>query len=250
VPGVSTENDRPRHGGGGYDSGMFTPGTPERYSTSGFSAAAPAPPRTEQAGYYDEGGFGSGEETTIFSSDSSPAFDALTDEEAPTRAPAAWHAGLDLGLLVLRLVLGALFIGRGLQVLFGWFQGDGIDGTIKLLEGFGFHEHTTVLAWVIGVTELSGGTLVLLGLFTPAGAAAILGLVASAIWVRFNANDFAGRVELESIYAASAFALLFIGPGRVSLDRPTPWYRYASAFGVIFLILAGAATVTMVTTFR
>lgn len=226
---------------------MFTPETTERYSTSGFGAAATAPPRSEQAGYFDEGGFGSGEETTIFSE--TPAYDALTDEP-PTRPPVTWHAGLDLGLLVLRLVLGALFIAHGLQRLFGWFQGDGINGTIRLLEGFGFHEHTTVLAWVTGVTELTGGTLVLLGLFTPAGAAAILGLMASAIWVRFNGHDFAGRVELESIYGAAAFALLFIGPGRVSLDRPTPWYRYATAFGVVFLIIAAAATVTMVTTFR
>ena len=226
---------------------MFTPETTERYSTSGFGAAATAPPRSEQAGYYEEGGFDSGDDTTIFSD--TPAYDALTDEE-PKRPPVTWHAGLDLGLLVLRLVLGALFIAHGLQRLFGWFQGDGIDGTIRLLESFGFHDHTSVLAWLTGVTELTGGTLVLLGLFTPAGAAAILGLMTSAIWVRFNGHDFAGRVELESMYAAAAFALLFIGPGRVSLDRPTPWYRYASAFGVIFLIIAAAASITMLTTFR
>lgn len=227
---------------------MFTPETTERYSTSGFGAAATAPPRTEQAGYYEEGEFGSGDETTIFSD--APAYDALTEDETSRRAPVTWHAGLDLGLLVLRLVLGALFIAHGLQKLFGWFQGDGIDGTIKLLEGYGFHDHTTVLAWVTGVTELTGGTLVLLGLFTPAGAAAIVGLMASAIWVKFNGHDFAGRVELEAMYGAAAFALLFIGPGRVSLDRPTPWYRYASAFGVVFLIVAAAAAITMLTVFR
>lgn len=230
---------------------MFTPEPTERYSTSGFGAgpAAPAAPtQTEQAGYYDEGGFGSGDETTIFAD--APAYDALTDETPTERAAAGWHAGLDLGLLVLRLVLGALFIAHGLQKLFGWFQGDGIDGTIRLVESFGFHEQTSVLAWVIGVTELTGGTLVLLGLFTPAGAAAILGLMGSAIWVKFNGNDFVGRVELESIYAAAAFALLFTGPGRVSLDRPTPWYRYASAFGVAFLLIAAAGAVTMLTVFR
>jgi len=227
---------------------MFTPETTERYSTSGFGAAPAAPPRTEQAGYYEEGGFGSGDETTIFSSDT-PAYDALTEEE-PERGPATWHGGLDLGLLVLRAVLGALFIGYGLRDLFGWFQGGGIDGTVKLIESFGFHDHTTVLAWVTGVTELTGGTLVLLGLFTPAGAAAILGLMGSVIWVKFNGHDFAGRIEHEAMFAAAAFALLFTGPGRVSLDRPTPWYRHTPAWGVVFFLIAAAAAVTMVTVFR
>ena len=227
---------------------MFTPGT-ERYSNPGYGAA---PASTESSEYFDESGFDGGETTTIFSD--TPAYDALT-EEAPERARAAgWHAGLDLGLLVLRLVLGGLFVAHGLQKLFGWFQGDagvnGINGTVKLIEGFGFHSHTTVLAWATGLTELVGGTLVLLGLFTPAGAAAILGLMGSAIWVKFNGNDFAGRVELESIYAAAAFALLFTGPGRVSLDRPTPWYRHTSAFGVIFFLLAAAAAVTTLMVFR
>jgi len=223
---------------------MFTPGT-ERYSNTGLGAA---PAGTESSEYFDEGGFGSADTTTIFSD--TPAYDAFT-EEAPERArETGWHAGLDLGLLVLRLVLGGLFVAHGLQKLFGLFQGDGIDGTVKLLESFGFHSHTTVLAWATGLTELVGGTLVFLGLFTPAGAAAILGLMGSAIWVKFNGHEFAGKVELESIYAAAAFTLLFTGPGRVSLDRPTPWYRHASAFGVAFFVVAAAAVVTMLVVFR
>ncbi len=219
---------------------MFTPSS-ETYSTSEYT-----PAHARQPEGFDTSGYSSAE-TTVLPDTSS--YDPFNDETATKPAGPLWHAGADLGLLVLRVVLGALFIAHGLGRLFGWFQGDGLDGTEQLLAGFGFSS-TTALAWAIGVTELVGGAFVLLGLFTPIGAAAILGLMGSAIWVRFNGNDFAGRVELEAIYAAAAFALLFAGPGRVSLDRPTPWYRNAAAFGVVFFIVAAGAMVTMLVVFR
>jgi putative oxidoreductase len=201
-----------------------------------------------QAGLYDDGGYSS-QDTTVFSSDT-PAYDALSEDETTRRAPVGWHAGADLGLLILRLVLGALFIAHAGQKLFGWFQGGGIDGTARFIESLGFTSNLTLLAWLAGLTELVGGTFVLLGLFTPAGAAAILGLMASAIWAKFNGNNFLGDVELESIYAAAAFTLLFAGPGRISLDRPTPWYRHASAFGVVFFLVAAGAAIAILTVFR
>jgi putative oxidoreductase len=157
------------------------------------------------------------------------------------KQPASWHGGADLGLLVLRLSLAVLFVAHGVQHLFGWLNGPGIGGTEKMLAAFGFG-HTTLLAWLNGVTEIAGGVLLGLGLFTPAGAAAVIGLMACAIAVRADVNLFAAGVELEAIYAAAAFAILFAGPGRVSLDRHTPWYRKAPTFGVIFLVIAlGAA---------
>jgi putative oxidoreductase len=219
---------------------MFTPSS-ETYSTSEYT---PAHARQQEA--FDTSGFSSAE-TTVLPDTSS--YDPFSEETTTKPAGPLWHAGADLGLLGLRVVLGGLFIAHGLGRLFGWFQGDGLGGTEQLLTSFGFHNVTT-LAWVTGVTELVGGAFVLLGLFTPIGAAAILGLMGSAIWVKFNGDFFAGRVELESIYAAAAFAILFAGPGRVSLDRPTPWYRNASAFGVVFFIIAVGAMVTMLVVFR
>lgn len=218
---------------------MFTPSS-ETYSTSEY---IPAHGREEGL---DTSGFSSAETTVL--PDVSSSYDPF-NEVATKPAGPLWHAGADLGLLVLRVVLGFLFVAHGLGRLFGWFQGDGLDGTEQLLASFGF-TNTTTLAWVTGVTELVGGAFVGLGLFTPAGAAAILGLMGSAIWVKFNGSQFAGRVELEAIYAAAAFAILFAGPGRVSLDRPTPWYRNASAFGVVFFIIAVGAMITMLIVFR
>ena len=47
------------------------------------------------------------------------------------------------------------------------------------------------------------------------------------------------RSAEKDFLAAAAFALLFAGPGRVSLDRPTPWYRHPVATGWTFLLIAG-----------
>jgi putative oxidoreductase len=238
---VSNEDDRPRTAGGYSDSGTYRSGS-DPYS--GYGAPAGRDP-SQGSGYFDETGFSSSTTTAL------PG-EPRTDEELEAlggRPRAGWHAGADIGLLALRLVVGPLFIAHGLQKLFGWFQGDGIDGTADLLAGFGY-THTTTLAWATGLSELVGGTFLTLGLFTPAGAAAILGVMANVIAIKFNRNDFAGAVELEAVYAAAAFALLFAGPGRVSLDRPTPWYRYAGAFGVVFLLIAAAAAVTVLVVLR
>jgi putative oxidoreductase len=71
--------------------------------------------------------------------------------------------------------------------------------------------------------------------------------MANVIVVKGNWNQFLGGVELEMIYAAAAFALLFTGPGRIALDRHTPWWRRTPLFGLIFLVIAaGLSVVTLV----
>ncbi|MFL6141731.1 MAG: DoxX family protein [Labedaea sp.] len=230
---MSTEDDRPRHASGYSNTGGFATG-PESYSGSGTS------------NLFDEGGYST--QSTSILPGTNP-YDAITDEPAAAASRPLWHGGADLGLLVLRLVAGGLFIAHGLSHLFGWFQGKGLTALADQLAGFGYHD-TTALAWVTGLSELVGGTFVALGLFTPAGAAAMLGVLVNVIVVKFNGKNFAGDVELELLYAAAAFAVLFAGPGRVALDRPTPWYRHAPAYGIAFLLIAAAASVTVLLVFR
>jgi putative oxidoreductase len=175
--------------------------------------------------------------------------DAAVDEE-PKRTAPQWHRGLDLGLLVLRLAIGGFFVAHGTDKLFGWFNDDmGMDATRQLLSGFGFTE-PNMLAWVLALSETVGGVLVILGLFFPAGAAALLGVMANVIVVKGDWNLFLGDVEQEMTYAAAAFALLFTGPGRFALDRHTHWWRKAPAYGFVFLILAAGLTVVTLVVFR
>jgi putative oxidoreductase len=247
VPRVSTEDDRPRFSGGYSDSGRYSTGG-SGYPRGGAHAAPD--PADAFGDDFDESGYSSA--TTVMAGPSNPLQE---DDEFERARRAAWHPGADVGLLVLRLVLGGIFILHGLQKLFGLFNGPGISGFSAFLSEIGFSQ-STLLTWVTGLSELIGGALLVLGLFTPLGAAAILGVMLNVIYLKadtgagFLMSNPNGGYEWEASLAGAAFALLFAGPGRVSLDRPTPWYRHAVAFGIAGLIVAGGVTAITLLVFR
>ena len=146
-------------------------------------------------------------------------------------------------LLLLRLVVGGLFIGHGAQKLFGAFGGQGIDGTGEFFDQIGFRPGK-VQAGVAGSAELGGGTLLALGLATPAGAAATSGSMIGAIagvsgrqgvWIQ------QGGAEYNAVLVTASLALALAGPGRFSLDRMLGTERRGPlwALGSLAAALAG-----------
>src|SRR3954470_1308770 len=87
---------------------------------------------------------------------------------------------MDLALLVLRIVVGGLFVGHGAQKLFGAFGGHGLAGTAGFFENIGLRPGM-LHARAAGAAELVGGLLLALGLFTPFGAAALIATMVAAI---------------------------------------------------------------------
>ncbi|GAA1273803.1 DoxX family protein [Saccharothrix xinjiangensis] len=171
-------------------------------------------------------------------------------DDEDERKPFGWSGSADLGLLVLRLALGGAFVAHGLQKVFGLFGGPGIDGFERYLQAAGFRE-ARILAWVTGVTELAGGGLLVLGLFTPLAAAGVLGVMANVVALKFRGGFFAPNgVELEVAYAAMAFGLLFAGPGRAALDYNRAWFRHPLVSGFLCLVLAAGATTATLYVFR
>ncbi len=81
---------------------------------------------------------------------------------------------------LLRLVLGALFVGHGTQKLFGWFGGHGPDGTGQFFESLGLRpgKRNAIAA---GAAEAGGGALLAAGVATPLAAAALAGTMFTAI---------------------------------------------------------------------
>lgn len=128
---------------------------------------------------------------------------------------------MSIGLLILRLVLGGLFVGHGTQKLFGWFGGGGPSGTGSTFERAGYRPGP-VLAVSAGLAEAGGGALLALGLLTPLGAAAVIGVMANAILAVHARNgvwNTKGGVEFPLTNAAAACALGFTGPGTYSIDH-------------------------------
>src|SRR5579885_1362459 len=122
---------------------------------------------------------------------------------------------VNLALLVLRLTAGSLLAGHGSQKLFGWFGGNGLDGTAKWLESMGLKPGRP---WAVaaGASEIGGGMLMILGLLNPVGPLSALGSMGMAtakahwgkpIWVT------SGGAELPVTNGAITTALMLAGPG-------------------------------------
>jgi putative oxidoreductase len=164
----------------------------------------------------------------------------LFDEEE--KVSSGWHGGADLGLFLVRLVLGGIFIAHGSQKLFGAFGGPGIDGFARMLANYGFRD-ARILSYVTGGTELAGGGLLVLGLFTPLAAAGLAGVMANVVLLKLHSGFFIPKgFEYELAMACVAAGVAFTGPGRAALDNGRYWYRHPIASGLICLVIAGGAT--------
>ncbi|MFF2811689.1 DoxX family protein [Streptomyces sp. NPDC058000] len=147
--------------------------------------------------------------------------------------------GYDVGLLLLRLVLGLTMAAHGGQKLFGWFGGPGLDGTGKFFEASGYPSGK-VMALFAGLTETLGGLGLVLGLLTPLAGAAVVGAMINALAVKWGGGFFAPQgVEYELLIVTGAAALALTGPGRYAVDRFLPGLRaHRLVYGAAALVLS------------
>lgn len=150
------------------------------------------------------------------------------------------------GLFILRAVLGAYLLVRGLQTLFAFGGDPGVDIFQSQLENYNF---TDILAIGIPVAEVVAGGLLLLGLVTPFGAA--LATIVGGFMAFHNLDSFQGtlwpyglnpHVQLWAALTVASISLIFLGPGRISLDRSRGWATRPLASAWIFFVVAAAAT--------
>jgi putative oxidoreductase len=128
---------------------------------------------------------------------------------------------MDLALLVLRLVVGLLFVGHGAQKLFGAFGGGGLEGTAGMFDNISLRPGW-LHARAAGTAEFLGGVLIALGLFTPFAAAALIAVMTAAIITVHARNGIWNTnqgYEFNLVLIAAVFALAGIGAGSWSLDN-------------------------------
>jgi putative oxidoreductase len=146
---------------------------------------------------------------------------------------------MDLGLLILRLVIGLTLAAHGTQKLFGWFGGYGIAGTGPFLEQLGFRPGRLHAAFA-GIAETAGGLLLAAGLFTPLAAAVLIGvMVVAAVSAHWPKGFFAhnGGFEYTLVLSAGALTVAFTGPGVISLDRSLQIFWSGTSWGLAALLL-------------
>ena len=155
---------------------------------------------------------------------------------------------MSIGLLILRIVVGLLFVGHGTQKLFGWFGGGGPAGTEGMVGSLGFRPSRPV-AYLGGLAETVGGLLLAFGFLTPLGTVLIVAMMTSAtlsVHIDKGVWNQDGGYELPLVYAAAATAIAF-GPGRFSIDELLDLgYDHrvaaivAATLGVVLGVLANA----------
>lgn len=125
----------------------------------------------------------------------------------------------DLGLAILRVVLGVIFIAHGAPRLFGGVEGlNGFFGSLGI-------PLPLVVAWFITLLEFFGGLSLLIGfLVTPVALLLcthmLMGIVLSHAARGFyvvgpQANS---GIEFNLILMASLLMLVFGGPGLAAID--------------------------------
>lgn len=126
----------------------------------------------------------------------------------------------DLGLLIIRLVIGLTIIGHGSQKLFGWFGGGGIAKTGQGFEAMGI-KPGGFMALLVGLAEFIGGIFVAAGFFTIVGSILIIITMVGAITMVHYKNGFwssDGGYEYNVVMIAAAAGVALIGAGEYSFD--------------------------------
>src|SRR5262245_32258505 len=151
---------------------------------------------------------------------------------------------IDLGLLILRVVVGLVIAAHGAQKLFGWFGGPGLKGFSGGMASMGLRP-----AWLWGLMgglgEFGGGLLLALGLLNPLGSLGLIGAMAMAIALAHWSKGFwgsKGGYEYPLVLLISSAVLGLVGPGAYSLDTllgivlPTPPIFWVGLVAVVVVV--------------
>ena len=115
--------------------------------------------------------------------------------------------------LILRVVLGALFIAHGFQKI-----SHGMPDFARTVAHLGF-PMPALFAWAAALSEFLGGICVLVGLFTRYAALAIAIVMTVAVVKVHLHEGLVGGYEFPLALFAVAVAVVLLGAGPASVDH-------------------------------
>lgn len=136
------------------------------------------------------------------------------------------------GPAVLRLAVGTVFVAHGAQKLFGVWGGPGLSGTAAFMGQLGLGPGLP-LALLVGIVELAGGLMLILGALTLYAALALAIDMGVAIWKIHLAAGFflPSGYEFAVALLGALISLMLTGPGVFSIDGRRARSAEAEAYG-------------------
>ncbi len=125
----------------------------------------------------------------------------------------------DIGILLLRIVLGIVFFVHGAQKVFGWFGGSGLEKWGDYLSTFSIPKPLSPL---IAIAELLFGITILVGVFTKISSLIAFVFMIFAIFLAHYKNGFfvnKGGYEYALVLAIASLSLFFTDGGKYSVDH-------------------------------
>ena len=129
----------------------------------------------------------------------------------------------DIARLVVRVGVGGVLVYDGAQKVMTWYRGRQAAATGMGPKPTGAPTHSAA-GLAAGLSEAVGGTMLVLGIATPAtgaAAASTMALTATAAAADDTNGSrlFTDGYEIPAVLGVCAAALALAGPGRISVDQ-------------------------------
>lgn len=118
----------------------------------------------------------------------------------------------DLGLLVIRLALGVIFVAHG------WQKFGDMEGTIAFFSSIGF---APFFAYLVSAVEFLGGLAMVLGVWTHLAGLLLAIVMLVAILLLKGKSGLLGGYEFDLMLLASALGISMLGPGKHVMKAKT-----------------------------
>lgn len=160
-------------------------------------------------------------------------------------------AAVNLSLLLLRVVLGVVFLAHGINHV---FRGGKIAGTARWFESLGM-KPGVLHAWLASLTEIGAGALLVVGFLTPVAGAGVVGTMLVA-WITNHLKNgffiFRPGEGYEYVMTLTALGLVVagLGAGEWSVDHAAGIFEHPSMGGfLVGLVAGGGGAATLLAVF-